>query len=82
MNSYPPELLSQLAPVMFAAGLDGQPQGKTPDPFAVLTARLRDALTAQRKSAVWQPEKVKAFHVVVVDKVRGPSPLLPAPNTL
>ena len=70
MNSYPPELLSQLAPVMFAAGLEGQPpQGKTPDPFIVLTTRLRDALLAQRKSAVWQPERVKAFQVVIVDKV-------------
>ncbi|KAH9944784.1 Gryzun, putative trafficking through golgi-domain-containing protein [Amylocystis lapponica] len=73
MNSYPPELLTQLAPVMFAAGLDSPSPAKTPDPFALLSARLRDALLAQRNTAVWQPEKTKAFHVLLVDKdVRFP----------
>lgn len=97
MNSYPPELLAQLAPVMFVAGLDApNPQLANPpttpviepeitvpsqpptpssariqqDPFVVLTLRLRDALLAQRKVAVWQPEKAKTFQVVLVDKVR------------
>ncbi|PPQ63022.1 hypothetical protein CVT24_005968 [Panaeolus cyanescens] len=86
MNSYPPELLTQLAPVMFVAGLDVQtstatitpssPSTPTPpiptppksqDPFQVLILRLRDALLAQRKVAIWQPEKNKTFQVVLVD---------------
>lgn len=93
MNSYPPELLVQLAPVMFVAGLDvPNPNPATPstepeiivaspsptppsarpqqDPFTVLILRLRDALNAQRKVAVWQPEKAKTFQVVLVDKAR------------
>lgn len=78
MNSYPPELLAQLAPVMFVAGL-GSPQPpttpqspapKAQDPFAVLAVRLKDALQAQRRVAIWQPDKVKAFQVVFVEPVR------------
>lgn len=87
MNSYPPELLAQLAPVMFVAGLDvpsptsasPTPDGPPPtptkiqDPFNVLTLRLRDALLAQRKVAIWQPEKSKSFQIILVDKqVRFP----------
>ncbi|EIN06785.1 hypothetical protein PUNSTDRAFT_115294 [Punctularia strigosozonata HHB-11173 SS5] len=81
MNSYPPELLVQLAPVMFAAGLDPPPTTtpqspsptKTPDAFAILSSRLRDALLSQRKVAIWQSEKAKTFQVVLVDKdVRFP----------
>ncbi|KAH9915858.1 Gryzun, putative trafficking through golgi-domain-containing protein [Fomitopsis serialis] len=74
MNSYPPELLTQLAPVMFVGGLDPPPtSGKTTDPFLVLSHRLREALANQRKVAVWQPEKKKTFQVVLVDKdVRFP----------
>ncbi|KAI0645251.1 Gryzun, putative trafficking through golgi-domain-containing protein [Trametes meyenii] len=80
MNSYPPELLVQLAPVMFVAGLDPQPPASAPpttpstpqtprqDPFQILSLRLRDALVAQRKVAIWQPEKSKTFQVVLVDK--------------
>ncbi|KAI0034857.1 Gryzun, putative trafficking through golgi-domain-containing protein, partial [Vararia minispora EC-137] len=84
MNSYPPELLAQLAPVMFVAGLDVQapapavePEVTTPgdqprppqqDVFEVLSLRLRDALVNQRKPAIWQPEKTKTFQVVLVDK--------------
>ena len=78
MNSYPPELLAQLAPVMFVAGLDVPPTSPTPqspaakpqDPFTVLAIRLRDALTSQRKVAIWQPDKSKKFQVVLVDPVR------------
>jgi hypothetical protein len=86
MNSYPPELLAQLAPVMFVAGL-GQatpPNSGTPatpttpgarsDPFQTLTARLRDVLLAQRKVAVWQAERSKTFQVILVDKVWVPLP--------
>ncbi|TFK74712.1 hypothetical protein BDN72DRAFT_812681 [Pluteus cervinus] len=88
MNSYPPELLAQLAPVMFVAGLEAQnpqsptspsthlPQSPTPstpgqkgqDPFTVLSIRLRDALSSQRKVAIWQPDKGKTFQIVLVDK--------------
>ncbi|KAI0365604.1 hypothetical protein BV20DRAFT_1056347 [Pilatotrama ljubarskyi] len=82
MNSYPPELLVQLAPVMFVAGLDAQPSQPQPnppptpsapqtprqDPFQILSHRLRDALASQRKVAIWQPEKTKTFQVVLVDK--------------
>ena len=70
MNSYPPELLTQLAPVMFVGGLDPPPtSGKTTDPFVVLSHRLREALVNQRKVAIWQPEKNKTFQVILVDKV-------------
>ncbi|KAJ6589938.1 Gryzun, putative trafficking through golgi-domain-containing protein [Mycena vulgaris] len=86
MNSYPPELLAQLAPVMFVAGLDPPttvPTAQSPttpttprsqqDPFLVLTSRLREALLAQRKVAIWQPEKSKSFQIIPVDKaVRFP----------
>ena len=77
MNSYPPELLAQLAPVMFVAGLDSPqvipnssstPPPKSSDIFQVLILRLRDALLAHRKVAIWQPEKDKSFQVVLVDK--------------
>jgi trafficking protein particle complex subunit 11 len=79
MNSYPIELLAQLAPVMFAAGLEStasisveQPPSPQ-DPFVSLSARLREALLSRRKVAIWQPEKPKAFQVVLVDKdVRFP----------
>ncbi|KAH9942206.1 Foie gras liver health family 1-domain-containing protein [Epithele typhae] len=93
MNSYPPELLVQLAPVMFVAGLDAppppakppatpvSPQPPTPstpqarqDPFQVLTSRLRDALFAQRKVAIWQPEKAKTFQVIFVEQQDVPFP--------
>lgn len=85
MNSYPPELLAQLAPVMFVAGLDtaqppeaSGPLSPPPTPtkandFAILATRLREALQAQRKVAIWQPEKSKSFQVILVDKeVRFP----------
>ncbi|KAI0724685.1 Gryzun, putative trafficking through golgi-domain-containing protein [Fomitopsis betulina] len=69
MNSYPAELLTQLAPVMFIGGLDPPPaSGKTTDPFVVLSHRLREALVNQRKVAIWQPEKKKTFQVILVDK--------------
>jgi hypothetical protein len=86
MNSYPPELLIQLAPVMFVAGLEvpaapetipsaapGLPPSTRPphDPFLSLTVRLRDALFSQRTAVVWQPEKSKTFQAVLVDKVRS-----------
>ncbi|EKM81164.1 hypothetical protein AGABI1DRAFT_37866 [Agaricus bisporus var. burnettii JB137-S8] len=80
MNSYPPELLAQLAPVMFVAGLD-VPQTQPPEPFHTLIVRLRDALTAQRKIAIWQPDKSKSFHVVLVDKeVKFPPRKLVSPE--
>jgi hypothetical protein len=83
MNSYPPELLVQLAPVMFVAGLDVSPPEPAPsapsdtptptrpaqDPFTVLSIRLRDALLSQRTTAIWQPEKSKTFQTVLVEKV-------------
>ncbi|PPQ93844.1 hypothetical protein CVT25_013553 [Psilocybe cyanescens] len=81
MNSYPPELLAQLAPVMFVAGLDAPPApppaspisptvpvSKPQDAFQVLALRLREALLAQRKVAIWQPEKNKSFQVILVDR--------------
>lgn len=76
MNSYPPELLTQLAPLMFVAGLDAVPPppagtpARSQDSFSALTARLRDSLMVQRKVAIWQPEKNKTFNVVLVDRVR------------
>ncbi|KAJ6497565.1 Gryzun, putative trafficking through golgi-domain-containing protein [Mycena sanguinolenta] len=88
MNSYPPELLAQLAPVMFVAGLDVPPSTPAPvaqspttpstpraqqDPFASLSSRLREAFVAQRKVAIWQPEQSKSFQIIPVDKaVRFP----------
>ncbi|KAJ7496837.1 Gryzun, putative trafficking through golgi-domain-containing protein [Mycena latifolia] len=96
MNSYPPELLAQLAPVMFVAGLDSpapaqaaQAQSPTTpstprsqqDPFAILTSRLREALLAQRKVAIWQPEKNKSFQIIPVDAaVRFPPRKLVPPD--
>lgn len=77
MNSYPPDLLVQLNPVMFVAGL-GPPQPpptpqspapRTQDPFALLGNRLKDALISQRSPAVWQPDRSKTFQVVLVDPV-------------
>ncbi|KAJ7503038.1 Foie gras liver health family 1-domain-containing protein [Mycena galericulata] len=94
MNSYPPELLAQLAPVMFVAGLDppsataAAQSPTTPttpraqqDPFTVLTLRLREALLAQRKVAIWQPEKSKSFQILPVDQaVRFPPRKLVPPD--
>ena len=88
MNSYPPELLVQLALVMFVAGLGPQqpappaasaaaaapqsPAPRTQGPFALLATRLKDALLAQRRPAVWAPDKSKTFQVVLVDPVSLP----------
>ncbi|KAJ7099520.1 Gryzun, putative trafficking through golgi-domain-containing protein [Mycena belliarum] len=97
MNSYPPELLAQLAPVMFVAGLENAtpatpvsvqspitpttPGRQQQDPFVVLTTRLREALLTQRKVAIWQPEKSKAFQIITVDKaVRFPPRKLVPPD--
>ncbi|KAJ7270064.1 Gryzun, putative trafficking through golgi-domain-containing protein [Mycena haematopus] len=96
MNSYPPELLAQLAPVMFVAGLDVPPSTPAPvpqspatpttprshqDPFVLLTSRLREAFVAQRKVAIWQPEKSKSFQIIPVDKaVRFPPRKLLPPD--
>ncbi|KAG6879137.1 hypothetical protein C0992_004954 [Termitomyces sp. T32_za158] len=75
MNSYPPELLAQLAPVMFVAGLDEEsashPSASTStksNDFALLASRLRETLQAQRKVAIWQPEKTKTFQIILADK--------------
>ncbi|KZP28516.1 hypothetical protein FIBSPDRAFT_917686 [Athelia psychrophila] len=80
MNSYPPELLAQLAPVMFVAGLEPantpntQPEAPKPqDAFATLSLRLREAFLSQRKPAIWYSEKSKTFQIIPVDKaVRFP----------
>ncbi|KAJ2918543.1 hypothetical protein MD484_g1826, partial [Candolleomyces efflorescens] len=90
MNSYPPELLAQLAPVMFVAGLEPPPKqlpqeqdavASAPDAFQVLAIRLREALLSQRKVAIWQPDKSKTFQVVLVDKdVRFPPRKLVPPE--
>lgn len=85
MNSYPPELLAQLAPVMFVAGLGApqpptSPQSPAPkpqDPFSVLALRLKDVLQAQRRPAVWQPDKSKTFQVVFIEPVRAQSHAMP-----
>ncbi|KAI0090763.1 Gryzun, putative trafficking through golgi-domain-containing protein [Irpex rosettiformis] len=80
MNSYPPDLLVQLSPVMFVAGLGPLQPLQTPtpptpqspavrpqDPFLTLGNRLKDALLSQRAPAIWQPDKSKTFQVVLVD---------------
>ena len=89
MNSYPPELLVQLAPVMFVAGLDAPQQSpdidssSKQDPFHILTARLREALANQRKVAIWQSDKSKTFQVILVDKeVRFPPRKLVPPEDI
>ena len=82
MNSYPSELLVQLAPVMFVAGLGTpappapptSPQSPSPKPqdaFVLLATRLKDVLQAQRRPSVWQPDKSKTFQVVFVEPVRS-----------
>lgn len=84
MNSYPTEMLVQLAPIMFVAGLDSPrpttsagssspppPPAKTQDSFSVLTTRLRDTLLSQRKPAIWSPERTKTFQVTLIDKAAG-----------
>ncbi|KAG6866197.1 hypothetical protein C0991_007222 [Blastosporella zonata] len=88
MNSYPPELLAQLAPVMFVAGLDAGTPSQPPTPtsakgndFGLLASRLREALQAQRKVAIWQPEKAKIFQAILVDKdIRFPPRKLVPPE--
>jgi trafficking protein particle complex subunit 11 len=94
MNSYPPELLAQLAPVMFIVGLEAPTSVTAPvsttivaaapkpqDSFQLLTLRLRESLLAQRKVAIWQPEKNKSFQVSLVDKdVKFPPRKLVSPD--
>lgn len=80
MNSYPVELLSQLSPVMFIAGL-AEPHPKSQDPFALLITRLRDTLQSQLRPSIWAPERTKSFHIVLVDKnVRFPPRKLEDPS--
>lgn len=120
MNSYPTELLCQLSPLMFVAGLSpsnpsvpsgtsgtpASPKAVSPglpppahtrmasshtisvpnimssppaapsesmlrdgDPFTALCAKLQTVLTAKRKGAIWDTERLKEFHIVMVDKV-------------
>lgn len=84
MNSYPLELLAQLAPVMFVAGLDppsvppvsptqapqspSQAKPAQQDPFALLALRLREAFLSQSKVSIWAPEKSKTFQIIPVDR--------------
>ncbi|KAG8904617.1 hypothetical protein FRB99_001414, partial [Tulasnella sp. 403] len=45
----------------------------TQDPFAALIARLRNVLTYRKKGTVWDPNRAKAFQIILVDKaVRFP----------
>ncbi|EMD33144.1 hypothetical protein CERSUDRAFT_118207 [Gelatoporia subvermispora B] len=63
---------------MFVAGLEDLSQPPPPqsptqsaapqDPFAALSVRLREVLLAQRKAAIWQPEKNRTFKVLLADK--------------
>ncbi|KAG6861710.1 hypothetical protein C0995_013279 [Termitomyces sp. Mi166 len=60
---------------MFVAGLDGETPSQLStstsangSDFALLASRLREALQAQRKVAIWQPDKPKTFQVVLVNK--------------
>ena len=39
------------------------------DPFIILAARLRNALGARRRSAIWDADKSHRFNVLLVDKV-------------
>ncbi|KAF8435107.1 Gryzun, putative trafficking through golgi-domain-containing protein [Boletus edulis BED1] len=94
MNSYPVELLAQLAPVMFVAGLGGAPvqqerspqsppppPPKTQDPFALLISRLRETLQSQLRPSIWSPERNKSFQMVLVEKnVRFPPRKLVSPE--
>ncbi|KAF7315077.1 hypothetical protein MIND_00021900 [Mycena indigotica] len=92
MNSYPPELLTQLAPIMFVAGLDTPQVVQSPttpttprlqqqDSFTLLTSRLKEAFLAQRKVAIWQPDKHKTFQIISVDaSVRFPPRKLVPPD--
>ncbi|KAG6382017.1 Gryzun, putative trafficking through golgi-domain-containing protein [Boletus reticuloceps] len=95
MNSYPVELLAQLAPVMFVAGLGGAPvqqeisprspppppPPKTQDPFALLISRLRETLQSQLRPSIWGPERNKSFQMVLVEKnVRFPPRKLVSPE--
>ncbi|KAG1737900.1 Gryzun, putative trafficking through golgi-domain-containing protein [Suillus paluster] len=81
MNSYPAELLVQLAPVMFVKLQSPPPTPtKSQDPFASLVARLRDALQSQRKVAIWAPERTRTFQMILVGRdIRfPPRKLVPA----
>ncbi|KAI9568859.1 Gryzun, putative trafficking through golgi-domain-containing protein [Boletus coccyginus] len=87
MNAYPAELLAQLAPVMFVAGLGAASANPAPqqatathDPFALLVARLRETLQSQQPS-VWVPERTRSFQMALVDKnVRFPPRKLVPPE--
>lgn len=94
MNSYPVELLAQLSPVMFVAGLGvaspaqpappqspPPPPPKTQDPFALLVSRLRDTLHSQLPPSIWAPQRSKSFQMVLVEKsVRFPPRKLVPPE--
>lgn len=83
MNSYPVELLAQLAPVMFVAGLGpaSAPPPVSQDPFALLVSRLRDTLQSQLRPSVWAPDRSKSFQMVLVDtNVRFPPRKLISPE--
>ncbi|KXN87455.1 Trafficking protein particle complex subunit 11, partial [Leucoagaricus sp. SymC.cos] len=57
------------------------PSIRTTDSFHTLIIRLREALTTQRKVAIWQPERSKTFHAILVDKeVRFPPRKLVPPD--
>jgi hypothetical protein len=38
------------------------------DPFAMLCGKLQTVLTAKRKGAIWDTDRLKEFHIVMVDK--------------
>ncbi|KIY46190.1 hypothetical protein FISHEDRAFT_47894 [Fistulina hepatica ATCC 64428] len=87
MNSYPVELLVQLAPVMFVAGLDvpPSPSPDSKDPFITLVLRLRETLLSQLKPSIWQPppdtSKGQKFQILLVPTdVRFPPRKLVGPD--
>ncbi|KAG8221229.1 glutathione transferase omega-1 [Butyriboletus roseoflavus] len=95
MNSYPVELLAQLCPVMFVAGLglasqisQSPPQSPPPhpppkiqDPFALLVSRLRDTLHSQLPSSIWAQQRTRSFQMVLVEKnIRFPPRKLVPPE--
>ena len=90
MNSYPSEFLTQLGPVMFIAGLDAPSTQQSdtesseddrilgkqlqPDPFIMLTKRLRDVLLekSMKKGTIWVGDTDRVgpgFRMILVDKV-------------
>ncbi len=69
-ESQQPEGLSSPLSPSTGASDPSTPKADTKDSFGILIDRLRSALSAKRRTTIWDSERTRKFQIVLVDKVR------------